>query len=77
MYRIVLCCCVKGEGVAYRGRVLVELETVLDEMPVTPVEDISADDVLQVQVPFHFVVFADSMNTFTQRHSTAWTNKIS
>ena len=40
----------QGEGVAYRGRVLVELQTVLGDMPNTPVEDISADSVIRVQV---------------------------
>lgn len=35
---------------AYRGRVLVEMETVLDEMPPTPVENLSEDDILRVQV---------------------------
>jgi len=41
---------VKGEGVAYRGRVLLELRTVLGERPVKVVEDILHDDVLRVQV---------------------------
>ena len=35
---------------AYRGRALIELETVLDEMPQTPVEDVDTDSVLRVQV---------------------------
>ena len=39
---------------AYRGRVLVELQTILDEEPTSPVEDINADDVLRVQVQLHF-----------------------
>ncbi|XP_059157039.1 myoferlin-like isoform X3 [Physella acuta] len=39
----------KGEGVAYRGRALVELVTNLGELPDVPVEDISADDRLRVQ----------------------------
>ena len=41
---------------AYRGRVLLELDTVLDETPQTPVEDISNDDILRVQVRFQFTV---------------------
>ncbi len=43
-----LCC--QGEGVAYRGRALVELETVLGETPDIPVDDILSDEVLRVQV---------------------------
>ncbi|KAK2145131.1 hypothetical protein LSH36_700g01069 [Paralvinella palmiformis] len=39
----------KGEGVAYRGRALVELQTVLGDTPETPVEDINKDDLLRVQ----------------------------
>ncbi|KFP17882.1 Dysferlin, partial [Egretta garzetta] len=39
----------KGEGVAYRGRVLVELETKLVEHVEQKVEDISADDILRVE----------------------------
>ena len=35
---------------AYRGRVLISLETLLDETPLSPVEDIIAEDVLRVQV---------------------------
>ncbi|XP_057704394.1 myoferlin [Corythoichthys intestinalis] len=40
----------KGEGVAYRGRVLVQLSTVLDEKLDTNIEDISSDDILVAQV---------------------------
>ncbi|KFO79688.1 Dysferlin, partial [Cuculus canorus] len=39
----------KGEGVAYRGRILVELETKLVEHVEQKVEDISADDILRVE----------------------------
>ncbi|XP_075711726.1 dysferlin isoform X3 [Rhinoderma darwinii] len=39
----------KGEGVAYRGRVLLELETKLVEYTEQKVEDISSDDVLRVE----------------------------
>ncbi|XP_064007302.1 dysferlin isoform X10 [Pogoniulus pusillus] len=39
----------KGEGVAYRGRVLVELETKVVEHVEQKVEDISADDILRVE----------------------------
>ncbi|XP_076439100.1 myoferlin-like [Babylonia areolata] len=39
----------KGEGVAYRGRALVELVTVLGETPETPVGAIENDDLLRVQ----------------------------
>ena len=41
---------------AYRGRVLVELETALDETPKTPVENLSTDDMLRVQVRVHFII---------------------
>ncbi|KAM8808575.1 dysferlin [Eudromia elegans] len=39
----------KGEGVAYRGRLLVELETRLAEHAEQKVEDIPADDVLRAE----------------------------
>ncbi|CAN2388306.1 Dysferlin [Pristimantis euphronides] len=39
----------KGEGVAYRGRVLLELETKLVEHAEQKVEDISSDDILRVE----------------------------
>ncbi|XP_010181178.1 PREDICTED: dysferlin-like, partial [Mesitornis unicolor] len=39
----------KGEGVAYRGRMLVELETKLVEHVEQKVEDISADEILRVE----------------------------
>lgn len=40
----------QGEGVAYRGRVLVELSTQLDGKPEKIVDDISNDDILVAQV---------------------------
>ena len=43
-------CFVQGEGVAYRGRVLVELVSTLGETPETPIADIENDDLLRVQV---------------------------
>ena len=49
---------------AYRGRVLLELETVLDETPQTPVEDISNDDILRVQVRIQFTI-ARSIDVMT------------
>ena len=49
---------------AYRGRVLLELETVLDETPQTPVEDISNDDILRVQVRILFTI-ARSIDVMT------------
>ncbi|XP_031760541.1 myoferlin isoform X3 [Xenopus tropicalis] len=39
----------KGEGVAYRGRVLVELTTKLDNSSIKKIEDISSDDILVVE----------------------------
>ncbi|XP_043919995.1 dysferlin isoform X2 [Protopterus annectens] len=39
----------KGEGVAYRGRFFVEMETKLVEQAEQKVEDISSDDVLRVE----------------------------
>lgn len=43
-------CIPKGEGVAYRGRILVELETKLVEHLEQKVEEIPADDILRVEV---------------------------
>lgn len=40
----------QGEGVAYRGRVLIELSTQLDDKTDKKVEDISNDDNLVAQV---------------------------
>lgn len=40
----------QGEGVAYRGRVLVELSTKLEGKADKTVESISSDDVLVAQV---------------------------
>ncbi|XP_053560319.1 dysferlin isoform X2 [Bombina bombina] len=39
----------KGEGVAYRGRILMELETKLVEQTEQKVEDIPSDDILRVE----------------------------
>lgn len=39
----------KGLGVAYRGRVLVELHTLMGELPATPMEDITNDDLVRAQ----------------------------
>ncbi|KAK3095803.1 hypothetical protein FSP39_019399 [Pinctada imbricata] len=39
----------KGEGVAYRGRALVELATTLGEYPSITTEEINNDDILRVQ----------------------------
>lgn len=38
-----------GEGVAYRGRVLIELETKMDTQPTKLVEDVLSDDIVRVQ----------------------------
>ena len=35
---------------AFRGRAMVELKTNLGELPEIPVEDISSEDILKVQV---------------------------
>lgn len=40
----------QGEGVAYRGRVLVQLSTQLDGKTDKNVDDISSDDILVAQV---------------------------
>jgi len=40
----------QGEGVAFRGRALVELKTIGGELPEIPVEDIPGEDVLKIQV---------------------------
>jgi len=43
-------CIFQGEGVAYRGRVLIELETKMDTQPTKLVEDVLSDDIVRVQV---------------------------
>ena len=40
----------QGEGVAYRGRALLEIKTELGQLPELPVDDINNDDLLRVQV---------------------------
>lgn len=40
----------QGQGVAYRGRALVELETKLDTQPTKMVEEVLNDDIIRVQV---------------------------
>lgn len=42
--------CWQGEGVSYRGRVLLELHTKLVERVEQKVEDIHSDDLLVVEV---------------------------
>lgn len=45
----------QGEGVAYRGRILVELSTKLDQKADKAVDGIHTDDILVVQVAAWFV----------------------
>lgn len=40
----------EGEGVAYRGRALISLQTKMDEEMEAPVEDLQADQIILVQV---------------------------
>lgn len=47
---VVSVCDWQGEGVAYRGRALLEIKTDLGELPELPVDDINNDDLLRVQV---------------------------
>lgn len=42
--------CLQGEGVAYRGRILVELSTKLDRKADKTIDSIHSDDILVVQV---------------------------
>lgn len=47
----------QGEGVAYRGRILVELSTVFESKPVNKkLETIPSDDLLVVEVNSCFIV---------------------
>ena len=50
LFCFVLFCFFQGEGVAYRGRVLIELETKMDTQPTQLVEDVLSDDIIRVQV---------------------------
>lgn len=47
---VCLCFTSQGEGVAYRGRVLIELSSKLDEKVEKRLEDVSSDDILLAQV---------------------------
>ena len=40
--------CLQGEGIAYRGRMLIELRTALEEKPEFPIVDIEPDDLVRV-----------------------------
>ena len=42
--------CFQGEGVAYRGRVLLELETKLGVTPLETEEDLQSHEIIRVQV---------------------------
>ena len=41
---------IQGEGVAYRGRALVELETKMDVEMTKSAEDLQSDEIIRVQV---------------------------
>ena len=43
----------QGEGVAYRGRALIQLKTTLGELPEVPIDDIPNDDLLKIQVSYY------------------------
>ena len=60
VYNSVTVLLLQGEGVAYRGRALVELQTVMGEMPERAVEDIIQDDMLRVQVQKSTILTASS-----------------
>lgn len=45
----------QGEGVAYRGRILLELSTKLEGKADQAVENIHSDDILVVQVLWVFI----------------------
>ena len=47
----------QGEGVTYRGRVLVELETKLGELPDEESDDLPSDEIIRIQVDYWFVFF--------------------
>lgn len=50
MNEVLVCDVSQGEGVAYRGRVLVELSTQVDGKVDKNVDDICSDDILVAQV---------------------------
>ena len=43
--------CKKSEGVAYRGRILIEIQTLIGELPAEPTTDLKLTDVLRIE-PF-------------------------
>lgn len=43
----------KGEGVAYRGRILFEIQTILGELPLEAVSDIKHTEVLRIEPFLH------------------------
>lgn len=60
----------QGEGVAYRGRVLVELSTKLEGKADKTIDSINNDDILVVQVRFH-VPLPDGKFEFVKIFSTS------
>ena len=60
----------QGEGVAFRGRCMVELKTIGGELPDIPVEDIAPEEVLKVQV-------SCIKNWTIPKHSTVYFSLIS
>lgn len=43
----------KGEGVAYRGRLLFEVQTIVGEFPTEPIADIKSAEIARVEPYLH------------------------
>lgn len=46
-------CLFQGEGVAYRGRVLFEVQTILGELPTEPIADIKSAEIARIEPFLH------------------------
>jgi len=43
----------QGEGVAYRGRILFEIQTILGELPTEPISNLKHSEVLRIEPLLH------------------------
>lgn len=67
----------QGEGVAYRGRVLIELSTQLDDKTDKKMEDISNDEILVAQVTASILHSVDSWKKNHLKLQEIYINMIS
>ena len=82
LFNSLICTCIQGEGVAFRGRVLLQLETLLGEMPEIESDDILNDDIYKVQVnsmtiavyilKYNNVLLGNEFERYTAKYESNW-----